>query len=336
MRIRLTLAVMAILAPFNMQAMAASAATAQNVDTSVAPIEKKRSVPEFEIIVDKEFARPTTWQELIGKIQAQDRKSRLAKGGVDAGGGSSVIDPKTGKRRLLDLAEEETWTYVDYIPVSANYLKNLWPALAKDLELKFFNSLSYFWTNGQLNWKENLLMGFAGAALVDVNSRSGADGLHFYKDLLVEIGRSDIKSVLEKRIDETGRVVRWVFVDFPLSELNDEGYIRLVDPSTKRQVAVQKDGVVIIHRAEYDLLDDESKGALFLHEGVLSSLLVLKPEIIAGNGTAPVRKIVRRVLAYELMFSKFEHDRSSVDPATLTNYHQAIEEAVQELVNLGF
>ena len=89
--------------------------------------------------------------------------------------------------------------------------------------------------------------------------------------------------------------LKWAFTDVELERLHDEGLISLENENTLKQVAVQKDGLVVVNRKEFNMLDSDSKKALFIHEAVLRSVLVLKPSDIQQNGTAHVRKYTRRV-----------------------------------------
>jgi hypothetical protein len=318
-----------------------NAATAKNLDTSTTVTAVKHASPEFEIVVDPGFASPANWRELHRRIQEQNRKfqesrkGETARGGVDLGGGVSVVDPKTGKRRLLDFVEPDDWNYVDYIRVGWGFIGKLSVTMARDLVSAYQNSLADFGDDGPLNTKTRLLMGLTASAILDFQSPADRGASNHFNTFLWRKNLHDLQILLQRRVQENGRVVRWVFVDFPLELLNDEGFIRLVDPVTKRQVAIQKDGIVIIQRAEYKLLDDESEAGLFMHEGVLFSLLTLKPEIIAAKGTEPVRKIVRRMFEYQKAYIAFK-DQQGIDTATIMNRRMAVEDAVRELVELGF
>lgn len=315
----------------------------------------KKSVSDFEMDVPGNYKSKTKWSDVFEKIEKQNKDFKKEKGGFDLGGGASVIDPTTNKRRLLDLAEKESWDYISFLPVNRDLILSLSPNMAYDIserfpgdyrspreEFEYFRSLGYYIAEQDpiaIN-KEFVLMGIAGLALTNetrcyehgVGCFSKLNNLHAY---LGKINRKDVSQNLTARLQKNGRVLRWMLVDFPLENLNDEGFISLLDPTTKRQVAIQKDGVVIIQRQEYAELDNESKAALFLHESVLFAVLTMNPDIVQNNGTAPIRKIVRRTINYQNLFYSEKAKREQVDISTFKNYRQAIEDAVQELIELG-
>ncbi|MEI7974026.1 MAG: hypothetical protein WCH11_06640 [Bdellovibrio sp.] len=93
---------------------------------------------------------------------------------------------------------------------------------------------------------------------------------------------------------------KWAFVDFDLDEIDDEGAVHIDNPETKKQLAVQSDGLVLINRSEFKRLDEVSKAGLFVHESVLRAVIVLNPRLIASQGTEPIRTFNRRLIKYFL------------------------------------
>jgi hypothetical protein len=92
--------------------------------------------------------------------------------------------------------------------------------------------------------------------------------------------------------------LKWAFTSAPLEDVNDEGAIRIQNPQTKRQLAIQKDGLVIISQTEFDLLDNVSKAALKLHEDTICAIKAMNPSVIDLQGTAPIRYFVREFVSF--------------------------------------
>lgn len=252
------------------------------------------------------------------------------------GGGDSVIDPTTGKKKLLDLAEVDEWPQIDFIPLSKQYLKQYSESLFIDLEHAYFLSLNYYWTSDILYPQIQIFAGIAAAGLTAGLSDSDMPGPYRgLKERLISTGLNQVQKSLDQRIKKDGRVMRWVFVDFPLEEIDDEGVIRLIDASTKKQLAAQKDGVVAIQKQEFDQLDKESQAALFLHEAFLFSALNLNPDVIKVDGTSSLRLFVKRFFNYEKLFVSFYNDRSSTDEATLIHSHRSVEDAYKKLMKIN-
>lgn len=92
--------------------------------------------------------------------------------------------------------------------------------------------------------------------------------------------------------------LRWAFTESFLEDVTDEGIIRVENPKTKRQVAVQIENLVVINKTEFHLMDAESKDALFVHEAVLYAIKKLNPELIKQKGTAPLRAYVNALVSF--------------------------------------
>lgn len=268
---------------------------------------------------------------IFGAIKASAQKFGTNSGG----GGDSVIDKMTGKKKLLDLAEMDEWPQKTFIPVSREYLKkyseNLYTDLGPGL---YFISLDYYWSDKVLLPQIQIFGGIAGAGLTATLSTRHLVEYQELKRRLIETKNDDILKILEQRIDKDGRLMSWIFVDFPLDKIDDEGVIRLVDISTKKQLAAQKNGIVAIQKQEFDKLDKDSKAALFLHEAFLFSTLIIKPSVITDEGTSNLRRFVKRFFDYENLFSNFVKDRTSVDEATLMYSHRSVEDGYKKLMKI--
>lgn len=89
----------------------------------------------------------------------------------------------------------------------------------------------------------------------------------------------------------------WTTTNLPLAELRDEGAIRLADQNSTKQLALQKEGVVVVYKPIFEKLDDESKSALYLHETLLKTVLEHFPENYQAYGTSEIRKLVQVLMS---------------------------------------
>jgi hypothetical protein len=177
------------------------------------------------------------------------------------GNGGDSIQNHNGTRSLLDLVETDQIDYFTYNAVDyTNHIVNEqgWDHdVASDIDL--LSSLS-----------------------PDVPSRDL--GNYFSSDLLTNALRSCLNPV-------HGLHFAWTVV--PLEKVSDEGEIRLPSTVTERQLAIQKDGLVVVNKNEFRQIDSLSQGVLKLHEGMICAILKLNPQLIASQGTAPIRSYVR-------------------------------------------
>lgn len=90
----------------------------------------------------------------------------------------------------------------------------------------------------------------------------------------------------------TAGEIIWMMTDKELEEIPDEGTIRLPDGTSKKQVAIQKNGVVLIYRPIFEKMDERNKAALVLHELLLFAQMHGGAKDLLKNGTAGVRKVV--------------------------------------------
>jgi len=225
----------------------------------------------------------------------------LVQGGADAGGGSSVA--LNGKRKLLDLAETDELNYFEpkdnygagyfitsgmttllthTFSISCPELHNEMQGMTNERFIKIFMTaygLDRLQAHGVgMQWCQYMV----GAKFA--YKKAGWDA-----DLIILAKKSNLPPI---------KPLRWAYVDYDLETINDSGLIRVENPQTKKQVAIQKDGLVVINRIEFEKMDGESKTALFVHEAALYATKLLNPALIDSQGTAPVRAYVRSLVHY--------------------------------------
>ena len=211
----------------------------------------------------------------------------LVAGTESSGGGVSADDPN-GRRRLLDLIEKDK---LDYFLPSAEMP---WP-----------------YDHGIPEGLKNLVIRYEYLRNIKYNGNGSEDsdigGPEFILSVMMALNPKGVMK--DARFFEKGQPgeiyqirpvapIKWAFTDEPLESLNDEGIIRIENPNTKRQLAIQKNGMVVVNRKEFESIDDESKAGLFIHESVLRAVLLLNPQEIATHGTENVRTYTRRFLNY--------------------------------------
>ena len=193
----------------------------------------------------------------------------------DKGNGGDSVANRFGGRSLLDLSESDD---VDYFTMSAKYWVNLHNSYGfPDQSLgAFIDSEAH-----PTSLKHRSFIHVVNPVLGDALAICMGGG---FRDNFPQI-----------------RPLRWAWVNGNLEDIKDEGQIKFVDPSSKRQVAIQKDGIVFVNRHEFYAMDANSKGALKLHESLICAVNALNPNLITVNGTAPIRQVVR---AYVGLFSQ--------------------------------
>lgn len=86
----------------------------------------------------------------------------------------------------------------------------------------------------------------------------------------------------------------WIYTENDLSEIADEGVISLnLEDGNKKQLAIQKDGVVVVNKVLSQRLDQKSKVAFPVHEGLIRAMTVFHPQYLQQNGTQDIRRLVR-------------------------------------------
>ncbi|RYZ86846.1 MAG: hypothetical protein EOP06_13745 [Proteobacteria bacterium] len=107
----------------------------------------------------------------------------------------------------------------------------------------------------------------------------------------------DVAKAKARFAREFGERLIWIGTNKPLENVEDEGVVRLTDPVTKQQLAIQKDGVVLVYLPIFNRLDGRNRAALVLHEALLRYVLVKSPALHAKFGTAKIRELVRSINA---------------------------------------
>ena len=242
------------------------------------------------------------------------------RGGDGSGGGDSAEDSK-GQRRLLDLIEQDELDYFTHLydpnqdAIRKYLVRLLYVYFGRDIETANGNKvfghcpeIPYkYWhaTGGNGTFVEVLLKAY-GLEYAKVEFNSSNFGF------CPQFSSPREKFTLGSFATNT-KVLKWAFTDLPLESINDEGEIRISKPDSKKQLAIQKDGLVVINRAEFNTLDDESKAALFTHEALLYTVSVLNPDLIQKDGTRLVRFYNRKLLRFF-----HEHDRLSTTQFPIT------------------
>lgn len=88
------------------------------------------------------------------------------------------------------------------------------------------------------------------------------------------------------------REITWALTDLPLEDIHDEGSIRIQDPENIQQLAIQKNGVVLIYSKLYDKLSEKGKAALITHEILIATAINLGYDLSSAKGTGPIRQLV--------------------------------------------
>lgn len=231
------------------------------------------------------------------------QKAIRSEGGADAGGGDTAIDSK-GQRRLLDLIEKED---LDFFNPQVSYGGNF--IIATGMASLFGNTCEA--TNKIVNCAFKIVMQIAYGAERLSNNQIGVYDLYSRNPKLLGIfamtNNYDVYIKANMKFGSLPKAtpLKWAFTESRLEDIQDEGIIRIDNPETKKQLAIQKDGLVVISRKEFNGLDPLSKNALFVHESALYAAKLLNPKIIQGQGTAPVRLFVRRLIK---LFGNFENN----------------------------
>lgn len=205
--------------------------------------------PKFEIMM------------ILTTVLAIGTTSSLALAGGNAGGGGDAVKTAGGGWKLLDLGEDNASNvYFDPAEEPAVNRAVSFPALVTDCQAPV-SSKAYGWIS---------------------------TGVAMYQLILGGLSNRDLDYRGMTSDFELKRLV-WVGVRKDLEEIPDEGYIRLVDPVTKKQVAIQKNGVVTVNLNIYDNFDAQSRAALLIHENLLRLLVLKNPSFYVRNGTSQLR-----------------------------------------------
>jgi hypothetical protein len=248
----------------------------------------------------------------IAALLALISASPASAGDKGGNGGNSVLNPQGG-RSLLDLMETDDVTFFDYqmgdydrdleagyrIEVLGNFGDD-WGA--RSALAKYPASFDDDFRNGEIKMDESFKFALAGC-------NGSKAGIKNFNGSFMENPNTKLAAL------------RYAWVTEPLENIRDQGVIRYTNPQTKRQVALQKDGLVFINRSEFKIMDDTSKAALKLHEGTICAVKAMNPALLENQGTAPIRYFVREFTGYAK-----NHGRPEAVPAA------AVKDAVESLL----
>lgn len=237
---------------------------------------------------------------LIGFAAGAEPIDLLPEGTSTGGGGGDSATNTHGQRQLLDLIEKDELDY--FIPSPALYNNVIPQEITRALnimkvECKAKGNKPYNCPT-QSTHPESI-MKWTDYIFLSVFAHSYNMFLSYYGDNFYDTDLQNMRQI-EKNYGLTQSVqpLKWAFVDFDLNELNDEGLVHIDNPETKKQLAIQKDGLVVINRSEFDRLDDVGKASLFVHESVLRAVLILNPTTLKEQGTENIRAFTRRFVKY--------------------------------------
>jgi hypothetical protein len=239
-------------------------------------------------------ATSDTSSPLVNDKKELNPKPKLMLGSEGVGGGDSA--EFEGTRELLDLVEKEELEY--FIPKQVYGRTVGSPMIAQGLAgLASVNCNDVEYVPG-CRFLPVMLRAY-GIARLD-----GQEAFDFHYSPPLKLGVLKLNNRFIDPLDEYVRKgyipkiapLKWAFTDLSLEEINDEGLMRIYNPETKRQLAIQKDGLVVINKNEFSKISDLSKNALFLHEAALYAVKILNPELLSQQGTAPVRRFVARLV----------------------------------------
>ncbi|MBC7464640.1 MAG: hypothetical protein H7256_01490 [Bdellovibrio sp.] len=228
-------------------------------------------------------------------------------GTVDGGGGDAVTNPNTGGGQLLDLAEAAEKNPFDFD--IETLLKTEYGEEQGSKRWDAFTRIRWTETAAKIFKEDAAFYSWAIDTVTVSNSEKESASYSDSAGSLYDIAISafDLKG---KQIITN---VKYGFTDKKLTEIADEGDI-LVDPTTKRQLAVQDGfGNVLISRNEFAQLDVNSKIALKLHESALYLVLRFNPGLLKKSGTAPIRRFVADFFKYTYLSGVADKSLISAD-----------------------
>jgi hypothetical protein len=191
-------------------------------------------------------------------------------GGADGGGADSVIDNNV--RRLLDMVESDEHLYVNLRLVN------------------FDSDISYAFSS---TMTDNLSRSIFADKLFDGNI--------YFANIFNLAMNSGGMTYFGKKMAEWGTPVSpllWSFVDKDLPEINDEGVIKILNATTKKQLAIQIGRHVFIQRRDFEELSAVDKAALLTHECFLYAVKKVDPGYLKKHGTDAIRTLNRRFIRY--------------------------------------
>jgi hypothetical protein len=104
-------------------------------------------------------------------------------------------------------------------------------------------------------------------------------------------------------ISKVGRVpvfpkeLTWAFTNQPLEDIKDEGLIRTTLPGKLAQVAIQKDGFVLVYEPLFNAMDNHNQDSLVFHETLIATALRNHISLKSAIGTSPLRELVSLLMS---------------------------------------
>lgn len=222
---------------------------------------------------------------LVAAVTLASAMSHAEEGGNSGGGGGDAIQTSKGWT-MLDLAESMQTRF--FAPIGAKgtpKIDELDAYQKKAAVEKYYNDAvrNLLYCDGHSAGNQQISIGMAAGYLQfrDVPGRA-----------VTPYGREILDSAL-------GKQMVWIETDLPLSNVDDEGVIRLLDLQTKTQVAIQKDNIVMVYAPIYKKMDAKNQAALVIHELVLRIVLRLNPNHYSQHGTSYIRQVVQAVMSPE-------------------------------------
>lgn len=224
------------------------------------------------------------------------KPTNVSNGTVDGGGGNSVTNPKTGEAILLDLAEN-----IDKEPFEFNIrdkVLKLDQEQTEELKQAAFQKWAHYQNIHTYDYMKKLIGDdeefFIWA--LDTSLRTNQEITSGYLSQSVYDIHINAYELKDKQIVTN---VRYALTDNTLNDVGDTGLMKISNPETKKQLAVQDgNGFVLINKDEFNKLDANSKIALKIHESILYLMLKFNPQLIKEKGTAPIRKFVQDLFNY--------------------------------------
>lgn len=184
-------------------------------------------------------------------------------------GGDGVLDSNTGKIALLDFIESSDLTNKEYFhpgvsfgPIGLNTTEGM-PYAPKVLEAKHYLGDLF--------------------SLKFYNACKGKSTL--YGDAYVLMSLE-----VDHGLNPTKPLI-WIFTNKKLSEIDDEGAVRYLDSNkSKSQIAIQKDGIVIIHKPSYIKMDAINRAGLIMHELLIAMILHKNKDYFMERSTENLRE----------------------------------------------
>lgn len=266
--------------------------------------------------------KPGHQNDGIGAANPEGPKpSNASDGTVDGGGGNSVTNPKTGETILLDLAENIDKEHFEFnIRDKVLEVDKEQAAALKEAAFQkwahYQNIHTYDYMKKIIGDDEEFFIWAFDTSLR--TNQEIASGFYSRSVYDIHINAYELK---DKQVVTN---VRYALTDNTLNDVGDTGLMKISNPETKKQLAVQdSNGFVLINKDEFNKLDANSKIALKMHESVLYLMLKFNPKLIKEKGTAPIRKFVQDLFNYAFV-SENNKDRL-ISPEDVRASYKALQ-----------